>query len=182
MLRELDEDIEYRIAAQEEIGRRRAEAIRQAEYKAKGHGMYREVVEKEFLPEVTSSHHVVCHFYHNDFRRCKILDSHLEKLAPRHPEAKFIKLDVTKAPFFVEKLKIQVLPTTICFRDGVTEDRIQGFDGVGKGTDEFTLEDLERRLGQIGVIATEETMRTGGVRFANGRIVTTAADSDSDDE
>jgi hypothetical protein len=33
-----------------------------------------EIVEEEFLKEVTGSELVVCHFYHNDFERCKIMD------------------------------------------------------------------------------------------------------------
>jgi hypothetical protein len=39
---------------------------------AKGHGRYREVLQDEFLPEVTSSKRAVAHFYHNDFERCKV--------------------------------------------------------------------------------------------------------------
>jgi hypothetical protein len=38
------------------------------------HGEYREVKEEEFLAAVTNSKKVVCHFYHNDFERCKIMD------------------------------------------------------------------------------------------------------------
>jgi hypothetical protein len=34
----------------------------------------REITQDEFLPEVTSSKKVICHFYHNDFQRCKIMD------------------------------------------------------------------------------------------------------------
>jgi hypothetical protein len=58
----------------------------------KGHGQYREIVQDEFLPEVTSSKSVICHFYHDDFPRCKIMDHHLQRLAPRHVESKFIKV------------------------------------------------------------------------------------------
>ncbi len=34
----------------------------------------REINEEEFLKEVTSSELVVCHFFHKDFERCKIMD------------------------------------------------------------------------------------------------------------
>jgi len=34
----------------------------------------REIAEDEFLPEVTKSKYVVCHFYHREFLRCKIMD------------------------------------------------------------------------------------------------------------
>ena len=33
----------------------------------KGHGKYTEITEQEFLPNVTGSKNVVCHFYHKDF-------------------------------------------------------------------------------------------------------------------
>jgi hypothetical protein len=39
----------------------------------------REISQDEFLPEVTGSKRVICHFYHNDFQRCKIMD----KVSPR---------------------------------------------------------------------------------------------------
>ncbi|RHY26451.1 hypothetical protein DYB32_007607, partial [Aphanomyces invadans] len=45
-----------------------------AENLAKGHGDYREIVQDEFLKEVTSSARVLVHFYHRDFERCKIID------------------------------------------------------------------------------------------------------------
>eukprot|EP00954_Amorphochlora_amoebiformis_P017325 1318386-Amorphochlora_amoeboformis.AAC.1 len=44
------------------------------EWLKRGHGKYSEIVEEEFLPTVTKSKHVVCHFYHKDFQRCKIMD------------------------------------------------------------------------------------------------------------
>lgn len=70
----------------------------------KGHGQYREIIQDEFLNEVTSSNHVICHFYHRDFERCKIMDHHLSILAARHVETKFVRIDAEKALFFVEKV------------------------------------------------------------------------------
>jgi hypothetical protein len=71
----------------------------------KGHGQFREISQDEFLNEVTSSLKVVCHFYHNDFGKCEIMNHHLAKLAPQHIECKFIKMNAEKAPFFVEKVR-----------------------------------------------------------------------------
>lgn len=73
---------------------------------SKGHGQYREITEQEFLPNVTGSKLVICHFYHKDFERCKIVDMHLRNIAKRHTEARFVYLDAEKAPFFVQKLQI----------------------------------------------------------------------------
>ena len=47
----------------------------------------------------------------------------LQTLAPQHFETKFAKIDVEKAKFFVDKLKIRVLPAVICFENGVVIDR-----------------------------------------------------------
>jgi hypothetical protein len=35
---------------------------------------------------------VVCHFFHKDFERCKIVDKHLGLLAKKYLETRFIKL------------------------------------------------------------------------------------------
>lgn len=57
------------------------------------------------------------------------------------------------APFLVTKLKIQVLPCVLTFVDGVSKDRIVGFEGLGYGEDTFTAKDLEARLLKAGVLA-----------------------------
>ncbi len=72
--------------------------------RAKGHGDYREIKEDEFLPNVTGSKQVVCHFYHKDFERCKIVDMHLRNIARDHPEARFVFINAEFSPFFVQKL------------------------------------------------------------------------------
>ncbi|CAN0408120.1 unnamed protein product [Ectocarpus sp. 8 AP-2014] len=127
-----------------------------AENIAKGHGQYREIVQDEFLPEVTSSEKVVVHFYHKDFQRCKVMDMRLGELAPRHLETKFLRIDAEKAPFFVQKLQargsgVKILPTVICFIDGVAVHNIIGFDGLTAGLppdklDEWPLSNLAREL------------------------------------
>jgi hypothetical protein len=113
------------------------------EMKTKGHGEYEEIVETEFLKKVTGSNLVVCHFYHKEFERCKIVDMHLGKLAKRCFGTKFMKLNVEKAPFFVDKLKICVIPTLVFFQDGIAKHHMRGFDEVG-GDDEFTTAKLAR--------------------------------------
>lgn len=75
---------------------------------SKGHGQYREILQDEFLNEVTGSMKVVCHFYHRDFPRCEIMDHHLQKLSLNHIECKFIKINADKAPFFIEKVKSSI--------------------------------------------------------------------------
>ncbi|CAM9702732.1 unnamed protein product [Chrysoparadoxa australica] len=117
----------------------------------KGHGQYREVVQDEFLPEVTGSERVVCHFYHNDFEKCKIMDMHMQRLAQGHVETKFIKINAEKTPFFVQKLQIKVLPCLCIFIDGINTEQVLGFEGLNENMppgkeNEWPTANLSRRL------------------------------------
>ena len=117
----------------------------------KGHGQYTEITEEQFLPNVTGSKFVICHYYHQDFERCKIVDMHLRKIAAQHKEAKFVYLNAEKAPFFIKKLQVQVLPTIICFIDGIAVDRVVGFEDMGN-KDDFPTMALTRRLIKSGCL------------------------------
>jgi len=108
------------------------------------YGEYTEILESEFLPYVTKAEYSAVHFFHKDFERCKIIDKHIQIIAPQHKECKFLKLDAEKAPFFVQKLAIQVLPTICLFKDGVLVDRVVGFEDLG-GRDDFNTIVLTRR-------------------------------------
>ncbi len=105
--------------------------------------------EKEFLAITTGTKRAVVHFFHRDFRRCDIIDKHLQIIAQNHFKTKIAKINVESAPFFVEKLAVKVLPCIVSFIDGIAVDRIVGFDELG-GTDGFATELLERRLGRSG--------------------------------
>lgn len=83
--------------------------------------------------------------------RCKILDKHLSVMAKKHLETKFIKLNVEKAPFLTERLRIKVIPTLALVKDGKTKDYIVGFTDLGN-TDDFSTEMLEWRLGCSDII------------------------------
>ncbi|CAG8835795.1 16684_t:CDS:2, partial [Racocetra persica] len=112
------------------------------------HGSYTEIAEeKEILKITTATKLCVVHFFHKEFRRCQIMDKHLTTIAIRHFKTKFVKINVENAPFLVEKLAIQVLPCVISFIDGISVDRIIGFDDLGN-TDSFTTAALELRLSQ----------------------------------
>lgn len=74
-----------------------------------GHGEYTEITEeKEFFETTKKSENVVCHFYRDQFLRCKIVDKHLDILAKKHIETKFCKLNVEKAPFLTGKYEFLV--------------------------------------------------------------------------
>lgn len=127
-------------------------ASQRESWAAKGHGVYSEVTEeKDFFEVCKKSEKVVCHFYRESTFRCKIVDKHLSLLAPKHPETKFVKLSVDRAPFLCDRLHIRVLPTIASVVDGKTKDYVKGFDELG-GHDEFSTEMLEWRLGCAGGI------------------------------
>ena len=98
-----DEDYELRLIREQRLRQIKNAHHEKLENLGKGHGQFREITQDEFITEVTSSMKVVCHFYHRDFPRSEIMNHHLLKLAQRHVETKFIKIDAEKAPFFVEK-------------------------------------------------------------------------------
>eukprot|EP00897_Mesotaenium_endlicherianum_P008554 jgi/Mesen1/7727/ME000407S06943 len=129
------------------------------------------VTEDVFLQEVTSSDNVVCHFYHREFVRCKIVDKHIKILAIKHLEAKFIKVDAEKCPFFVAKLAIKVLPCIILFKNGVSIDRIIGFEELG-GVDDFAT----------GVIQQAKKMSEEDTQEARQSSIRVGAYADSDSD
>ena len=168
------------------------EASQKEEWLNKGHGQYTELSgEKEFFEECKANERVVCHFYRDTTMRCKIVDKHLYLLAPKHLEAKFVRINVERAPFLCERLPIRVLPTIASVIGGKTKDYIKGFDDLG-GHDDFATEVLEWRLGCSTVIdysgnilepptahrPQKKILRAEGKKTIRGA---EGSDSDSDD-
>ena len=116
---------------------------------------------------MTKTQYCVLHFYHKDFERCKIIDMHLARIAREHLECRFIKMNAEKAPFFVTKLQVQVLPTVIMFDNGVAVDRIIGFEELG-GEDDFNTLTLTRRLIRGGVLEAKNKKEKGQIRINKG--------------
>ena len=110
---------------------------------------------------------MVVHFYHEEFITCKVMDKHIRSIAPRALGARFLKLEAKKAPFFVAKLKVQVLPTLVFFKDGVATGRQTGFEGLlseSKDQD-FPTARLMRILmlgGVLGEAARKSALEGGG--------------------
>mmetsp|Transcript_30316 Transcript_30316/g.33871 ORF Transcript_30316/g.33871 Transcript_30316/m.33871 type:complete len:186 (-) Transcript_30316:134-691(-) len=119
---------------------------------AQGHGEYSRVDDQRaFFDACKKSRRVLCHFSRSSTERCRIVDKHMAILAEKHIEARFIYIDVEKAPFLVTKLKVWMLPSVIFFKDAILEDRMEGFDKFG-GIDEFTTEDMENYLVGSGAL------------------------------
>jgi len=133
----------------------RSEILKSRVAKDQGSGSYIKVKdEKEVMDLTTSQKLVVVHFAHPDFGRCLVMERHLEALAKRHFDTRFIGVNVEDAPFLVTKLSVRVLPCVLSFVDGNTVDRIIGFEGLGVG-DKFTTKDLETRLLTAGVLSRQ---------------------------
>ncbi|KAL3675602.1 hypothetical protein R1sor_025550 [Riccia sorocarpa] len=178
-LDELMDDPELERLHAERIAALKKEAEKRQVLARKGHGEYREITEADFLGEVTGTERVVCHFFHKEFVRCKIMDKHLRPLAVTYFDTKFLKVDAENCPFFVTKLGIKVLPCVILFKNGVACDRIVGFEELG-GKDDFTRAALESRLLRAGLIIKKEKPEAE-VDEAPRRVRSTVySDSDSD--
>jgi hypothetical protein len=143
--------------ALEEIRKKRikelkAKAAAKKELVAEGRVDYRHITEPEFLDEVKNGK-VLCLFYKDEFETCKRTDMHMQILSPQHHECKFIKIDAEKAPFFVSKLNIRVLPTIVFFAEGITNPamRLMGFEGVENG-ELCSTRDLEEALVSMGFL------------------------------
>ena len=141
----------------EDLRRKRMQQMKKAqdqkrEWMQLGHGKYEEIPEeKEFFDVSKKSKNVVCHFYRDSTFRCKIVDKHLEILAPKHIECRFVKINAEKCPFLTQRLKIRVIPTLLITRDAKTVDYIVGFDDLG-GKDDFSTEMMEWRIAKADVI------------------------------
>jgi hypothetical protein len=115
---------------------RLAELRRRKEAAARSGGELREITEEEFLPSVTGTKLAVCLFTHSDFKpKCDVLIKHMRDAARLLPSTKFVSIDVERAPFFVSKLKIRVIPTTVFFVSGRSTSRMHGYDGLDLTTD-----------------------------------------------
>ncbi|GFR48473.1 hypothetical protein Agub_g10164 [Astrephomene gubernaculifera] len=154
---DLMEDEELQKLHEDRIARLKAEREKRNQLTQKGHGTYSEITEGEFLEIVTQTDQVVCHFFHREFERCKIMDKHLQALAHKYFNTRFIKLSAPDSPFFTVKLNIKTLPCLVCFKKGVAIGRVTGFEGLGR--DDFPTEILEDRLFSMDVIQVPERDR-----------------------
>ena len=159
----------------------------QQKYRALGHGSYTDLgmgstqdsrdIAKDFFRTCKESERIVVHFYRPSTRFCDTFHAHLAKLAEKHLETKFVKVNVEGcdnnegggASFLVERLGVVVMPTLVLVKDRKAFHHIRGFDELG-GTDEFSTNMLAHVLGTHGVTdlrddeeMSEEFMRELGV-------------------
>ena len=178
-LDEIDSE-EERIMQQEmEKMRKTAESKREdmaKKVKTEKYGNYTEIIETEFLDTMLKNDKVVCHFYHKDFERCKIIDKHLQIIAQQHRETLFVKINAEKTPFFTAKLNVRVLPTIILFVKGKSIHRFIGFQDFGMN-DDFPTINLARQLVIFKMIEGKTKAERGEISIRK----TNKDDSDDDD-
>lgn len=87
-------------------------------------------------------------------------------------------MNVENAPFLVTKLQVQVLPCVLAFIDGVSVDRLVGFEGLGYTQDTFTTKDLEARLLGSGVVQRAKATDDAGASSSGWK----AQKEESDDD
>lgn len=163
-------------------------------WRALGHGNYTAIGEgqhggdtaKEFFDVSKESDRLVVHFHRPSTRMCDAFHAHLEKLAAKHLETRFVKINVDQcaedgagggASYLVDKLGIVVMPTIVIIKNRKAMHHIRGFDELG-GAEDFSTEALEWVIGaHQGVKIPEgrempEELQQGGGKGVNGVSIT----------
>ena len=178
-LDEIDSEEERIMQKEMEKMKKTAESKREdmaKKLKNEKYGNYTEIIETEFLDTMLKNDKVVCHFYHKDFERCKIIDKHLKIIAQNHRETMFVKINAEKTPFFTGKLNIRVLPTIILFVKGKAIHRFIGFQDFGMN-DDFPTINLARQLVIFKMIEGKTKAERGEISIRK----TNKDDSDDED-
>lgn len=172
----LDDDIAIEKLRQKRLDEMKQQAIMKQKWIDNGHGQYTELslgsncdIAKEFFQVTKQSSKVIVHFYKSTSARvCDIFHKHLQILAHRHYEAKFMKINVESVQndsmnsttnngitYLVEKLQIRIMPTLVLIKDRQVIHKIQGFDELG-GIDTFSTNALAYVLGMHEMIDRNE--------------------------
>ncbi|CCC68392.1 hypothetical protein NCAS_0B03080 [Naumovozyma castellii] len=118
-----------------------------------GYGILVEVEKESELIRISKDlPKIVIHFGLDTFEKCRYMNERLETLARKYLDTKFVKVDVQKCPFLVQKLRIKVLPFVIGYCRGVESMRLVGFSQLGNDPNGFKIEMLEKVLLSSGVI------------------------------
>jgi hypothetical protein len=157
-------DSELEILRERRLAQMKKAQEQKQKWRAAGHGEYSDIGQgqhggdaaKEFFDASKASERLVVHFHRSTTRMCDVFHAHLEKLAAKHLESRFLKINVDQvsedgasgsgAAYLVEKLGIVIMPTILIIKDRKAVHQIRGFDEVG-GADDFSTEALEWVLG-----------------------------------
>ena len=121
----------------------KALALEKETWRRNDHGILTTVSDqKEFFDVCKKSKNVVVLFYRSANKWCDVLSSHMQVLAEKHMEAKFIKVDAENSPFLVERLNIWMMPTIVCCKEGKVHRQFNGLDEIDP-TGKFETASLE---------------------------------------
>lgn len=133
----------------------RADADARAQWEHQGHGsLHHARSDKEFFDAARGCARVVACFARASSRPCDAMERLLTQLAPRHLEAKFVRVDAERCPFLADRMRVTVLPTLAVLVDGKAEGYQVGFDGL-PGGDVCGAAALEARLVDLGGLRPE---------------------------
>ena len=145
----------------------------QKQWRAAGHGSYEELaasrqdsrdVAQEFFRVTKESDRVIVHFYRTSTALSDVFHKHLQEIAHKHLEARFLRINVEDcdreggkgASYLVEKLGIVVMPTLVLIHKRKAVHHIRGFDELG-GTPDFPTSTLVNLLATHNVLHKEDT-------------------------
>lgn len=144
-----EEEAEIERIRQERLRRMMQGKEQEEKNRALGYGELGHINESEFLNVVTTCERTVVHFFKREYETCQVVNARLQTLASSHLETRFVNIDAEKAPFFVDRLKVRVLPAVLCFENGKYIGRVVGFNGENEIEQ---IRDLEKSLVMIGII------------------------------
>ena len=158
-------DTELEKLRERRLAQMKAAQAQKTKWLEAGHGTYSDLgggqqpdVAKAFFEAAKTSNRMVVHFHRPTTRQCDYFHAALAELAPKHPETRFVKINVegcddvreggagVGAKYLVEKLGIVVMPTLLIVKDRKAHHQLRGFDELG-GREEFTVNELAYVLG-----------------------------------
>lgn len=169
--------------ALEQLRQRRLKQLQQERqaklrYQQMGHGQYQELSDcvvsgetaqrhshdlvKHFFALTKESPKVVVHFYRPSSPYCEVFHKHLARLATKHLETRFVKINVQDCEsksttsnhgnvgisYLVEQFQIKIMPTLLLIQNRKVVHQMRGFDELN-GLTEFQTSSLEYILGKI---------------------------------
>ena len=147
----LDEDDLARIK-QKRIAEMKKKAEEQAMNRHNGHGSLSKISDQqEFFGAAKVSNRLICCFTRNSNKYGKAMLEHMEMLAQKHLEARFVWVDAENAPFLTDRLNIYMLPTIVCVMDNKVHKQHNGLNEID-GTGRYSSGMLEYLLHTDGLL------------------------------
>ncbi|XP_052848717.1 viral IAP-associated factor homolog [Drosophila gunungcola] len=141
-------------AVLEQYRQRRIAEMRATAEKAR-FGSVREISGQDYVNEVTKAGEgiwVVLHLYANGVPLCALIHHHMQQLAVRFPQTKFLR---SVASTCITNFPDKNLPTIFIYHEGSMRKQFIG--PLELRGDKLTADELEFMLGQAGAVPTEIT-------------------------